>query len=31
MGYSLDALTDNCYEGTTVLKNKFDIKDEKNT
>lgn len=29
MSYSIDALTDNCYEGTTCLINKFDIRDEK--
>lgn len=29
MAYELDALTDNCYEGTTCLINKFDIRDEK--
>ena len=28
MPYSLDPLQDNCYENTTVLKNKFDIRDE---
>ncbi len=29
MGYSLDSLSANCYDGTTVLINKFDIRDEK--
>ena len=29
MGYSIDALTDNCYDGTTCLINKFDIRDSK--
>lgn len=29
MGYSLNASADNCYEGTTCLINKFDIRDEK--
>lgn len=29
MAYSLDALQDGCYENTTVLINKFDIRDEK--
>ena len=28
MSYSIDSITDNCYEGTTCLINKFDIKDE---
>ena len=28
MEYSLNPLTDDCYENTTVLKNKFDIRDE---
>ena len=28
MAYSLNPLNDDCYENTTVLKNKFDIKDE---
>lgn len=28
MAYSLNPLNDNCYENTTVLKNKFDIRDE---
>ena len=28
MGYSLDSSTENCYEGTTCLINKFDIRDE---
>ncbi len=29
MSYSLDSLSDGCYENTTVLINKFDIRDEK--
>lgn len=29
MGYSVDAVTDNCYEGTSCLINKFNIRDEK--
>ena len=29
MGYSLDPISDNCYPGTAVLANKFDIRDEK--
>lgn len=29
MGYSIESSTANCYEGTTCLINKFDIKDEK--
>lgn len=29
MGYSIDALTDDCYEGTACLINKFGIKDDK--
>ncbi len=29
MSYSLDTLSDGCYEGTAILVNKFDIKDEK--
>lgn len=29
MSYSIEALTDNCYEGTSCLVNKFDIRDEK--
>ena len=29
MGYSIDAITDNCYEGTSCLINKLGIKDEK--
>ncbi len=29
MGYSLDPMSDGCYEGTTVLINKFNIRDEK--
>lgn len=28
MGYSLDTISDNCYPGTTVLINKFDIRNE---
>ncbi|MEG0778685.1 MAG: Fic family protein [Oscillospiraceae bacterium] len=28
MSYSIDALTDNCYPGTSVLINKFDINDD---
>lgn len=28
MSYSIDAITDDCYEGTTCLINKLDIKDE---
>lgn len=28
MAYSVDAIPDNCYEGTTCLINKFDIRDE---
>ena len=28
MGYSLDPISDNCYPGTAVLINKFDIRDE---
>lgn len=28
MSYSIDALTDNCYEGTTCLINKLNIRDE---
>ena len=28
MGYSLDPISDNCYPGTVVLINKFDIRDE---
>lgn len=28
MAYSIDALTDNCYPGTTCLVNKLDIRDE---
>lgn len=28
MSYSIDALTEDCYEGSTCLINKFDIKDE---
>ncbi len=29
MAYSINALTNDCYKGTTCLINKFDIKDEK--
>ena len=29
MSYSIDSHTDSCYEGTTCLINKFDIRDEK--
>ena len=29
MGYSIDAITADCYEGTTCLINKFGIKDDK--
>lgn len=29
MGYSIDPISDNCYPGTAVLVNKFDIRDEK--
>lgn len=29
MGYSIEAGTEGCYEGTTCLINKFDIRDEK--
>ena len=28
MAYSIDPTSDNCYPGTTVLINKFDIHDE---
>lgn len=28
MSYSIDAITDGCYENTTCLINKFDIRDE---
>lgn len=28
MGYSIDPISANCYPGTTILINKFDIKDE---
>ena len=28
MSYSIDALTSGCYEGTSCLINKFDVKDE---
>ncbi len=29
MSYSLDMLSDGCYEGAAILINKFDIRDEK--
>ena len=29
MGYSIDPISADCYEGTTCLINKFGIKDEK--
>lgn len=29
MGYSIDATSSNCYEGTSCLINKFGIKDDK--
>ena len=29
VAFELDTLTDNCYEGTTYLINKFDIRDNK--
>lgn len=29
MSYSIDSLTDNCYDGTSCLVNKLDIRDEK--
>lgn len=29
MSYSIDSLTDNCYEGTSCLINKLDIRDQK--
>lgn len=29
MSYSIDSLTDNCYEGTSCLINKLDIRNEK--
>ena len=29
MSYSIDSITDDCYEGTTCLVNKFGIKNEK--
>ena len=29
MSYSIDSITDNCYEGTSCLINKLDIRDEK--
>ena len=28
MGYSIDTITADCYEGTTCLRNKFGIKDD---
>lgn len=28
MGYSIDPISANCYPGTTILINKFDIRDE---
>lgn len=28
MGYSIGPIAENCYPGTTVLVNKFDIRDE---
>lgn len=28
MAYSIDPLSANCYPGTTILINKFDIRDE---
>lgn len=28
MGYSIEPISDNCYPDTTVLINKFDIRDE---
>lgn len=28
MGYSIDSITENCYPGTTVLINHFDVRDE---
>ena len=28
MGYSLDPISDNCYPGTTVLINRFDIREQ---
>ena len=28
MGYSIDPISANCYPGTTILINKFDIQDE---
>ena len=30
MSYSIDSITDDCYEGTTCLVNKFGIKNESN-
>ncbi len=29
MSYSIESITDNCYEGTACLINKLDIRDEK--
>jgi len=29
MGYSIDAITEDCYEGTSCLINKLGIKDDK--
>ena len=31
MPYDIEASTDNCYEGTTCLINKLDIRDEEQT
>lgn len=31
MSYSIDALTDNCYEGTSCLVNRLNIRDEKDS
>ena len=28
MGYSIDPISANCYSGTTVLINKFDVREE---
>ena len=28
MGYRIDPMADNCYPGTAILINKFDIRDE---
>lgn len=30
MSYSINSITDDCYEGTTCLVNKFGIKNENN-